>query len=95
MSRRTAADLGKTNPKSFTTHTYRRSGASILAALGASNEELRQMGDWKSPQVAARYVEEAGTNKEAILRKTLQLSPMKERKQGNDIEQVKVSFCNS
>ena len=89
-----AADLGKSNPQKYTTHTYRRTGASILAALGATNEELRQMGDWKSPQVAARYVEEAGTNKEAILRKTLQLSPVKDRKQGNDIEQVKVSLCN-
>ena len=33
------------------------------------------MGDWKSPQVATRYVDEAGTNKEAILKKAMQLSP--------------------
>ena len=31
------------------------------------------MGDWKSPQMAARYVDEAGTNKEAILKKVMQL----------------------
>lgn len=31
------------------------------------------MGDWKSPQVAVRYVDEAGTNKEAIVKKAMQL----------------------
>ena len=31
------------------------------------------MGDWKSTQVATRYVDEAGTNKEVILKKVRQL----------------------
>ena len=95
LAREIAAELGKENPKGYTTHSFRRSGATILAALGLSNEELRQMGDWKSPQVAARYVDEAGTNKEAILKKAFQLSPVKDRKRNCGFEYAKLNSCNS
>ena len=77
LAREIAVELGKEDPKGYTTHSFRRSGATILAALGLSNEELWLIGDWKSPQVAVRYVDEAGTNKEAILKIAMMLSPNK------------------
>ena len=42
------------------------------------------MGDWKSPQMAARYVDEAGTNKEAILKKVMQL-PSENNERGRNV----------
>lgn len=72
------------DPKGYTTYSFRRSGTTILAALGLSNEELRQMGDGKSPQMAARYVDEAGTNKEAILKKVMQL-PSENNERGRNV----------
>jgi len=81
LSKQIAKDLGKDDFESYTTHSYRRTGATMLATMGASNEELRLMGDWISPQVASHYVQDADVNKERILHKTLNLTPTKKRKQ--------------
>lgn len=79
LSKEIAQTLEKDDYQRYTTHTYRRSGATILASLGANNEEIRLMGDWKSPQVAARYVADSDVPRQNILRKALDLSPVKPR----------------
>lgn len=71
ISKSIALDLKKENSEEYTTHCYRRTGASILASLGASNEEIRVMGDWKSSDVATHYIRDSGLEREKIVKKTL------------------------
>ena len=69
LSKEIAQTLETDDYERYTTHTYRRSGATILASLGANNEETRLMGDCKSPQVAVRYVADSDVPRQNTLRK--------------------------
>lgn len=71
ISKMIAIDLNKENSNQYITHCYRRTGASILASMGASNEEIRVMGDWKSSDVATHYIRDSGMEREKIVKKTL------------------------
>ena len=33
----------------YTSHTFRRSGATIMASSGASLDSIRRAGDWRAP----------------------------------------------
>jgi hypothetical protein len=44
-------------PHTFTGHSYRRSGTTIAADAGASIEDLKRLGPWKSTSVCERYIQ--------------------------------------
>ena len=56
MCREAATYLNLTDPSKYTTHTLRRSGATILADAGLTTLELQRAGGWKSSTVAETYV---------------------------------------
>lgn len=43
--------------KKYTSHTYRRSGATIMAEQGASLEQLKVAGNWSSTASAEGYIQ--------------------------------------
>ncbi|KAL7290947.1 hypothetical protein TKK_0015674 [Trichogramma kaykai] len=47
-----AEELGLKNPKLYTGHCYRRTGASLLAESGANSAQVRQLGGWIPEKVA-------------------------------------------
>lgn len=47
------------NPNSYTGHSYRRSGTTIAANNGATIEQLKRMGGWKSSTVFEKYIQES------------------------------------
>jgi len=51
-----AAWLGKPNSNDFTGHCWRRTGGTELARAGASLEQLKRAGGWRSTTVAERYI---------------------------------------
>lgn len=54
------------NPESYTGHGYRRTGTTIAANNGASLEELKRIGDWKSTAVCERYIQESVGHKRKL-----------------------------
>ena len=54
-----AAYLGFTNSKDFTGHSWRRTGATILAETGVSAVVLQRAGGWSSSSVAEGYVDDS------------------------------------
>jgi len=50
------AMLLKIEPDLFRSHSLRRTGASLMAANGATGEQIKAMGNWVSSSVAHRYV---------------------------------------
>ena len=52
----------------FGTHSFRRSGASALAAHGASTEDIRQAGGWRSIDSPLAYVETSVERRGRIVR---------------------------
>jgi len=50
------ADLLKIDPDLFRSHSMRRTGASLMAANGSTDEQIKSMGNWTSSTVAHRYV---------------------------------------
>lgn len=52
------------NPETYTSHTFRRSGATISADNGASLLELMRNFRWKSETVARGYVDNSKTAKQ-------------------------------
>ena len=72
---------GKPNPETYTSHTFRRSGATALVEGGATAEELKIIGNWKSIQVPTAYVSENKVCKSRIIRENMNVSPKKNRRQ--------------
>ena len=64
-----AKDLGYKNYKSFTTHSLRRSGATLFTELGVTVEELQTLGNWKSAEIACHYVNHSDTARKRIAEK--------------------------
>lgn len=58
-----ASKLNLEEPNSFTGHCFRRSGATIMADLGASKILLKRAGRWKSDSVCDGYIEESKSSK--------------------------------
>jgi hypothetical protein len=60
--------LGQTEEeaKKCTSHTWRRSGATILANCSASVEQIKVAGNWKSQAAAEGYIQKSGTMKRTI-----------------------------
>lgn len=55
--------LKKENPKAYTGHALRATSATIYADSGASLENLKRHGGWKSTSVAEGYVRESAQQK--------------------------------
>jgi hypothetical protein len=53
----------------FTSHSFRHTGASILADEGASVMQLQQAGGWESASVAESYVQESNNSRLQIAKK--------------------------
>jgi hypothetical protein len=51
--------LGLDHPETYTSHTHRRTPATLLANSGASTLTLQRMGGWSSPTVAQEYVDQS------------------------------------
>lgn len=68
VPRQLALKLGKqpADAKLFTGHSFRRSGATILAESGCSVLQLKEAGGWNSSTVAEHYIAESRHNKLAI-----------------------------
>jgi len=43
--------------KRYHSHSMRRTGATLLAIMGRTDEQIKTMGNWKSSSVASRYIE--------------------------------------
>jgi len=48
--------LGK-NPNEYSSHSMRRTEASLMAANGCSDQQIKTMGNWSSNNVAQKYVQ--------------------------------------
>jgi hypothetical protein len=56
----------KSNPKGYTSHCFRRSGATMLAESGASLPVMKIAGSWKSSSVAEGYIAQSVLTKRSI-----------------------------
>jgi len=52
-----AHKLQLTDPQQYHSHSLRRTGATLLALSGRTNEEIRAMGNWTGLQAVNRYIE--------------------------------------
>jgi hypothetical protein len=66
VPKRIAEILKLENPKLYTGHAFRRSGASMFAEAGISSANLRRLGRWKTEKVAEGYVEESQNHKRSV-----------------------------
>lgn len=53
-------------PEKYTSHSIRRTSATIYADAGATEAELMRLGKWKSPTVAKGYVDDSVANKKKV-----------------------------
>lgn len=83
ISKEAARFLGLASPDSYTSHTWRRSGATMLAESGVSTEGLRQYGGWKNAATAQIYIESTANNKKRLAETVLDsTSPTKKPSPG-------------
>jgi hypothetical protein len=54
------------NPESYTSHSIRRTGATLLAEQGITTEALRQYGGWKNASTAQVYIGSTVSNKKRL-----------------------------
>lgn len=66
FAKKIALDLNKQDHEKYTSHSFRRSGATFLADAGASLLTLKQAGGWRSDTVAQQYVQ-----KSAVMERTI------------------------
>lgn len=53
-------------PESYTSHSIRRTGATILAETNFTTEAIRQYGGWKNASTAQLYIENTANNKKRL-----------------------------
>ena len=54
---RNMAQMIKTDhPEEYTSHSLRRTGATLLALMGRTEEQIKVMGNWTSSSAASRYI---------------------------------------
>jgi len=58
----------KNDAKKYTSHSFRRTAATILAESGASLTALKAAGGWKSSTVAERYIDQTDLSRGNIAR---------------------------
>lgn len=68
VARKIAEFLGLKNPETYTGHSLRRTGSTLLADSGADTSVLKRFGGWKSSSVAERYVQDSLAAKNKIAR---------------------------
>lgn len=61
-----ATFLGLDQPSAYTGHSYRRTGTTIAADAGASLEDLKRLGPWKSSKVCEGYIQQSSTYKRKL-----------------------------
>lgn len=61
-----ATCLNLENPKGYTGHSFRRSSATLLSESGATMQQIKQLGRWRSDLIAAGYIENSINNREVI-----------------------------
>lgn len=61
-----AIHLGLENPAEYTSHTFRRTAATLLVDTGASVETLKRAGGWLSSTVAEGYVDASLVSRKEI-----------------------------
>ena len=61
-----ATALSLPDPKEYTSHAYRRTGATWLANGGGSSFQIKLAGGWKSLTVAEHYVENSTVQKDDV-----------------------------
>lgn len=66
MPRLIAEYLELPNPTEYTSHSFRRTSATLLADAGADITTLKRHGGWKSAQVAEEYIEDSINHKMRI-----------------------------
>lgn len=64
-----AEDLHLSDSEKYTTHSLRRSGATLFTELGVSVEELQILGNWKSADIACHYVNHSDQARKRISEK--------------------------
>jgi len=63
LGKRVAEFLGLPTPEIYTGHCWRRTSATAFVDTGASLEELKRLGNWKSSAVAERYIADSNLGK--------------------------------
>ena len=58
-----AAKLKLDNPKAYHSHSLRRTGATLLALAGRTEEQIKTMGNWSSASAVIRYIENSEVSK--------------------------------
>lgn len=66
FSKQIAEYLGKEDPKNYTCHSFRRTGATILANGNLSIETIKKAGGWNSSTVAATYFGDSDTMHQTV-----------------------------
>jgi hypothetical protein len=64
-------NISQEDSLSFTSHSFRRSGATILAEAGATDRQIATVGAWGSSKIVSEYVDRATTNLAALTGKIL------------------------
>ena len=54
-----AKKIGRADAKQFTGHAFRRTGARILADMGATRREIQRAGRWRDPNICEGYIDES------------------------------------
>ena len=57
--RRCAEHIGRKDANLFSGHAFRRTGARILADMGATRREIQRAGRWKDPNICEGYIDES------------------------------------
>lgn len=81
--------LGLPDPKTYTGHCFRRTSATLLCDSGASVQNLKQLGGWRSETVALGYVENSMHGKQKLFNGIIHASTSKQLSPPPSIE------CNS
>lgn len=61
-----ATYLALENAKGYTGHCFRRTAATLLSESGANMQLIKQMGGWRSDNVAQLYIEHSKNNRQKI-----------------------------
>ena len=86
IARMAAEELKLENPKTFTMHSWRRSGATNLADAGCSITDLKRFGQWKSDSVAEGYI---ANSRPLRLQRMFLLQPEAKRRKTEETKEPK------
>ena len=100
--------LQKDDPFSFTSHSLRRTSATLMADAGATSTQLQTHFGWKNQATANTYVEESKSSKiqaaemisSTISSSSVELPPKRQtsvlkRDRGPDVKIIKIENCSN